>query len=58
MLPGKHKSCFQFFQADGQVHLYRKLYEAMDPISQQGVMQADGQPVMVWDVLYWSSQGP
>ncbi|GFX40068.1 HTH_Tnp_Tc3_2 domain-containing protein [Trichonephila clavipes] len=44
------ESRFQLNLADGRIRVWRQPHESMDPICQQGTVQADGGSVMIWGV--------
>lgn len=50
--------CLQHFRVNGQFRVRKGTRVVMDLACEQDVVQAGSGSIMVWDMLYWSSQGP
>jgi hypothetical protein len=57
-----NESHFQLYRANVcgsvRVWVWRKTHESMEPVCQQGTVQAAGGSVMVWGMCSWSDVGP
>ncbi|GFV68453.1 transposable element Tcb2 transposase [Trichonephila clavipes] len=51
------ESRFQSNRPDGRVRVWRQFHESLDPMCQQGTVQAGGGSEMVWGVCSWPNMG-